>query len=199
MFLHLGIQSVAINTPKDKQIWSDHMKILLKIREEGTIGEMIEFLKVEGRPQLPDAVQNIEERLEQATQEEIEESLTLRQIEQLKGVPYQEVVALAQFLNEHTPFSTKHGVKGAEFENVLIVFGRGWNHYNWNNFLEFVQAANIPANRVAFFIRNRNLFYVTCSRPKNRLALLFTQALSDQALDTISSWFGEDAIHSLTL
>ena len=26
---------------------------------------------------------------------------------------------------------------GAEFENVLVVFGRGWNNYNWNDFLEW--------------------------------------------------------------
>ena len=27
--------------------------------------------------------------------------------------------------------STQHGVKGAEFENVLVIIGRGWNQYNF--------------------------------------------------------------------
>jgi hypothetical protein len=41
-------------------------------------------------------------------------------------------------------------------------------------------------------VRNRNLFYIACSRPKNRLALLFTQKLSDKGLSTIHHWFGEN-------
>lgn len=197
MFSYLGNQSALVSTQRDKKKWADHMIALLKIREERTIGEMIGFLKDEGGPQIPDAVKKIEERLEQGSQEEIKESLTLTQIENLKSVPYKEVVALADFLNEHTPFSTKHGVKGIEFENVLVVFGRGWNHYNWNSYLELVQENAVPIERVGFFERNRNLFYVTCSRPKKRLALLFTQLLSDNAINTLSDWFGKEAIYSI--
>lgn len=32
----------------------------------------------------------------------------------------------------------KHGVKDAEFENVLVVVGRGWNKYNFGKMLENV-------------------------------------------------------------
>ncbi len=199
MFSVLGNQSVTINTAKDKLEWVSHMKNLFEIREGGTIGEMIEFLITESRPKIPDALYNIEKRLEQATQKEVEESLTLGQITKLKDVSYQEIVALTKYLNQHTPFSTKHGVKGAEFENVLVVFGRGWNHYNWDNFLELAQEATIPENRIGFYERNRNLFYVTCSRPQVRLALLFTQKLSEHALTTLSNWFGQENIHSINL
>jgi DNA helicase-2/ATP-dependent DNA helicase PcrA len=38
-------------------------------------------------------------------------------------------------LNEPTPFATKHGVKGEEYENVIVVVGRGWNQYNFSDFL----------------------------------------------------------------
>jgi DNA helicase-2/ATP-dependent DNA helicase PcrA len=37
--------------------------------------------------------------------------------------------------------------------------------------------------------RYRNLFYVVCSRPKARLALLFSHLLSDLALGTLQKWF----------
>jgi len=47
------------------------------------------------------------------------------------------------------------------------------------------------------FERNRNLFYVVCSRPKKRLAIMFTQYVSEPAMRTLTDWFGADAIHAL--
>ncbi len=106
-------------------------------------------------------------------------------------------MALAAFINGHTPFSTKHGVKGAEFENVLVVFGRGWNNYNFDQMLQWANTG-IASGKEGTFARNRNLFYVVCSRPRTRLALLFTQELSDpEALQTLGEWFGDDNITSV--
>ncbi len=76
-------------------------------------------------------------------------------------------------------------MKGAEFENVLVVVGRGWNRYNFGEMLELASAAVIPVAKQDAFERNRNLFYVVCSRPKKRLALIFTQALSAGAIGTL--------------
>ncbi|MFH0784307.1 MAG: hypothetical protein V2B20_20450, partial [Pseudomonadota bacterium] len=58
---------------------------------------------------------------------------------------------------------------------------------------------NIPSKRQSAFERNRNLFYVACSRPKKRLALLFTQKLSPIAFRTLNHWFGDDSIEALNL
>jgi len=87
-------------------------------------------------------------------------------------------------------------VKGAEFENVLVVAGRGWNLYDFNQMLEFM-GGKISPDKQSSFERNRNLFYVACSRPKQRLALLFTQQLSATALATLTKLFGADAVHAL--
>src|SRR3546814_8347653 len=54
-----------------------------------------------------------------------------------------------------------------------------------------------PEDRVAFFESNRNLFYVACSRPKRRLALLFTQVLSAAALAKVSELFGDENVIAL--
>ncbi|WP_345799373.1 3'-5' exonuclease [Paraflavitalea sp. CAU 1676] len=86
-----------------------------------------------------------------------------------------------QLRNDNTRFSTKHRVKGTQFDNVLIVLCRGWNHYNWKQMLEWAHDG-IPADKQDTFERNRNLFYVSCSRPKHRLALLFTQEFSEISL-----------------
>ena len=113
---------------------------------------------------------------------------------------YQEIVALTDYLDGHSPFETKHGVKGAEFENVIVVVGRGWNRYNFNEMLELARdVGRIPANKQEAFERNRNLFYVACSRPKRRLAMLFTQKLSATAMQTVQAWFGADAVEALAI
>lgn len=87
-----------------------------------------------------------------------------------------------------------------EFENVLVVVGRGWNRYNFNEMLELAADKDaIPVNKQDAFERNRNLFYVTCSRPKKRLAVLFTQQLSGAAMQRVRVWFGDDAIEALNI
>src|SRR3546814_19335627 len=76
-------------------------------------------------------------------------------------------MAVDAFIDGHTPFATKHGVKGAEFENVLVIVGRGWNKYNFAQMLERLDPGP-PADKVESFESNRNLFYVACSRPTRR-------------------------------
>ena len=198
MFSVLGARSLSINTLDDKRAWAHDMDRLLELRETGTIGQVLDHIKAVKRPRLSDAVRKSESDLLSASPDEIAESRTLTQINRLRDVPYQELVALSEFINKLTPFSTKHGVKGAEFENVLVMLGRGWNHYNWNRFLEQSQG-DISDNEIGFYERNRNLFYVVCSRPKKRLALLFTQELSTIAMNTLINWFGEGAINSISI
>lgn len=191
----LGGNSLSIKTLDDKRAWARDMNKLLELRNSGTIGQIIDHLKNVKRPRLSDAVINTESKLSKASPEEIAESRTFMETNKLKEIPYQEIVSVAEYLNEHTPFSTKHGVKGAEFENVMVVLGRGWNQYDWNKFLE-MSLNGIPSNKVEFYERNRNLFYVACSRPKVRLALLFTQQLSQTAIETLTQWFRAENIHA---
>lgn len=196
MLAVLGFRSLAIRSKADKKARATVMNRLLEVCENATIGDVLDYLKETGCPPLPEDVEAIEAELSHASPEEIEESRTLREIGNLRAVPYREVVQLAEYLNEHTPFSTKHGVKGAEFENVLVVLGRGWNQYNWSKFLEWT-GDGVPGDKMETYERNRNLFYVACSRPKRRLALLFTQRLSASALAVLSEWFGMAAVRPL--
>jgi DNA helicase-2/ATP-dependent DNA helicase PcrA len=196
MFAVLGSRTLAIASRDDKRQRAEALDKLLELRKTGTIGQLLDYLKDTGCPPLPETVRETETELSRASADEIRDSRLLTEISKLRLVPYREVIQLAQYLLEHTPFSTKHGVKGVEFENVLVVFGRGWNRYNWNQFLEWC-TLSVPTNKAAAYERNRNLFYVACSRPKQRLALLFTQELSATALKTLSRWFGEPVIKSI--
>lgn len=183
----------------DKAAWAKAMETLIALRENATVGEIIDHLQKAKRPRLPDAVDDRERELrafDRTSGEEMPPALA--EIEKLRDVPYSEVKALRAYHDGYSPFETKHGVKGAEFENVLVVVGRGWNRYNFGEMLELAGAAAIPAAKQDAFERNRNLFYVVCSRPKRRLALLFTQTLSPSALGTLQHWFGADKIEALT-
>ncbi|EOV6725562.1 hypothetical protein ACN9WY_003653 [Salmonella enterica] len=62
----------------------------------------------------------------------------------MKDIPYSEVKSLRRYLDGHSPFETKHGVNGAEFENVLVVVGRGWNQYNFGEMLGFAGEQMLP-------------------------------------------------------
>ncbi len=195
MFAIIGRR--ILRSKKDKEAWASFMDELLKLRSAATIGDVLDYLRNTHKTLLPADVKRREQKLEHlAKSPEEEKPSWVDSLKKLKDVNFQEVIALAKFIDGHTPFSTKHGVKGAEFENVIVVLGRGWNHYNFGQMLEWVECG-IPTGKESTFERNRNLFYVVCSRPKKRLALLFTQELSHKALQTISKWFGDGNVHSI--
>ena len=185
----LGNSTPAVSSRADKAAWFSSMEGLAKIRLDGTIGQVLDYITDHAHPQLPDAVLSaLGEAAEWHGEEAEEPPRRVQQLQQLRDVPYKEVIALDRFIDGHTPFATKHSVKGDEFENVVVVLGRGWNKYNFDQFLQW-EAEGVPAGKQDAFERNRNLFYVCCSRPTTRLALLFTQELPDASLAILNNWF----------
>lgn len=193
MFDVLGEKRPTITSKNDKAAWKHDIDQLLALRANGTIGGVMDYLKA-SRFRLPKQVQRREELLGNTDAEHADANARLAT---LRAVSFRQVTALARFIEGNTPFDTKHGVKGAEFENVLVAVGRGWNIYNFGQMLELM-ATTVPASKNESFERNRNLFYVTCSRAKTRLAILFTQELSSNALTTLKKLFGDAAVHELS-
>ena len=199
MFAVLGGRTPTIHRHEDKVQWANDMNELIKVRHEGTIRQVINLLARTKHPRLSEKVESNESKyrkLLENSENTPEDLHFIERIQRLDNVPYREVIELVKFIEDKTPFATEHGVKGAEFENVLVVVGRGWNQYNFGQMLEWVKTG-IPTGKQDSFERNRNLFYVACSRPMKRLALLFTQKLSNAAIETLSDWFGAKVIHSL--
>lgn len=192
MLKAIGLRTPRLRNHEDKKVWNESLEKLIHNRNSGSIGDVIDCLVETQKPRLSAKIEDSEEKylqLKDLTEFEDEADKKLvSKIRKLKSVKYSEVIELAKYIDDKTPFSTNHGVKGAEFENVLVVCGRGWNKYNWSQFLGWVNDG-IPADKKEAFERNRNLFYVSCSRPKKRLAVLFTQELSDSALATLNNWF----------
>lgn len=199
MFQIIGKNTIPITCQNDKKKWDSDLKKLIDIMNSGTINDVLALLKETQHPRLSAKIEEKEKRY-QSVESVPEESRTdpkelefYNKIKALRNVKFSEVEKFNKFLNEKTLFSTKHGVKGAEFENVLVVCGRGWNNYNWNQFLDWF-SSSVPPDKVETYERNRNLFYVVCSRSKKRFSILFTQILSENAINSIKRIFGENHV-----
>ncbi|MCY1162121.1 ATP-dependent DNA helicase Rep [compost metagenome] len=191
----------SLSCQDDKRLWAVTLSQLEQLRNDATIGDIIDFVAKSGILILPEAITKSETRfdeLKSINSENLNEKDIefLEFINKIRNISYQEVINLGEYIDLRTPFSTKHGVKGAEFDNVLVVLGRGWNKYNWDQMLHWM-SDEIPVDKLETFERNRNLFYVCCSRAKHNLTLLFTQHLSDNALSTLSTIFGSEQISDI--
>ena len=194
MFDAFDARRPVLNSPADKTVWSTMMQQLCLLRETGTVGEVLDHLAASGLPVLSDKVVKRERQLREAKASGEALPRAQEEHEKLRAVRFHEIVQLCGYLKGHSPFETKHGVKGEQFENVLVVFGRGWNEYDFNAYLEMAAQPPTAGERLEAFERYRNLFYVAVSRPKTRLALLFTQKLSPPALAQLTQWFGPNPI-----
>lgn len=91
-------------------------------------------------------------------------------IQSLLNLDYAQFTSAIDFLYPEALFSTEHGVKGEEYDNVVFVISKGWNQYQFETYAPMITGkSSIPSGKQASFERNRNLFYVCCSRPKKRL------------------------------
>src|SRR3546814_2297181 len=109
----------------DKAAWSQSFQELIELRQRGTIGQVIDFMRAQSHMRVPEAVVDREDRLAAVGADPVEdEPRRVTQLRKLREVPYAELLAVGAFIGGHTPFATKHGGTGAEFENVLAIGGR---------------------------------------------------------------------------
>ena len=107
-----------------------------------------------------------------------------------KTLKFQEFQNLFFYLEGYTPFSTQHKIKGAEFDNVLVVLDNGnWSKYNFKYLFENNGTDSVRE-------RTQKLFYVCCTRSKENLTVYYHNP-SQVSLETAKSWFGEDNVHEL--
>lgn len=105
-------------------------------------------------------------------------------IQSFLDLEYTQFLAAMDFLYPESVFSTEHGVKGEEYDNVVFVIGKGWNQYQFETYAPMITGkAPIPNKKQESFERNRNLFYVCCSRPKKRL-FFFVSIPIDQIFES---------------
>ncbi|EHL80058.1 MULTISPECIES: UvrD-helicase domain-containing protein [Citrobacter] len=91
-----------------------------------------------------------------------------------------ELWAYQRYFTEESPFATHHGVKGAQFERVLVVIDdeeARYHQYSYGKYFNYIPLSESDEERIAageesVIERTRRLFYVCCSRATKDLAVV---------------------------
>ncbi|GGG80599.1 AAA family ATPase [Corynebacterium pelargi] len=200
LFRILGSKGPTLRAPKDKQLWVKFFESLNSKSITGTVGDVLELSRQQSFFAIPTKVADRHRQLTESLQvltpdETFEKPRSLDEYEKLLAVPYAEIRALRQYFEDGSLFSTQHAVKGAEFDDVIVVVGRGWSKYN---FAKMIADHNSEQLQNSTFQHSRNLFYVAASRAKHNLAFLFVQELSDDAIRNLNDWAGQENVISIS-
>lgn len=187
----LGQEGFQLVHHKHKKEIKDQMDKLDVLRNTGTIKEVFDYVFDEHLLTKPERIRDFEKEI--GGQDLDEDGLKKKKFfDALMKINYREIVSLNEFIEDLTPFSTKHGVKGAEYDNVLVVIDdTSWNQYSFNDVFGNKQ------NKLDRYNRTRNLLYVCCSRAKDKLALLSLSNMDAAAMGTINNWFGSENIYNI--
>ena len=170
----LKITSYPIHSKADKTKWNN-LKGTFDNLNDKTILDLLSIFKENELISFPDPVLDIYNNLKAGSSDKYQEGT----YEQLKDVKVSEFINAVTFISPESQFSTDHGVKGEEYESVLFVIGRGWNLYQFDKWMP-MSGQQLNEHDAASFERNRNLFYVCCSRPKKNLILFITIPLEGE-------------------
>ena len=184
----LGTNRPPVLSQNHKLMWKKLNNTIQKSNNL-TIFEMLKIIYESKIVPMPDDIINIYENMINNPLEKYNSKSTYEQISNIK---YSEFEKAVTFLKPDSIFSTDHGVKGEEYDNVIFVIGKGWNLYDFENML--VMDEDARKQKVDAYERNRNLFYVGCSRPRKKLILLITCELKNEFNNYLSHIFGENNI-----
>ncbi|MEH2524811.1 MULTISPECIES: UvrD-helicase domain-containing protein [unclassified Bradyrhizobium] len=125
-------------------------------------------------------------------------------IESFLEAPFSEIAPYARYVSDMAEFGTHQGVKGLEFDRVMVVmddaeargFMFGYEKFFGAKQLTTTDLTNEAEGRDSAISRTRRLFYVTCSRAKRSLALVaYSSAPASVRMQMIESgWFEADEI-----
>ena len=119
----------------------------------------------------------------------------------------EELWGYRKYIEKMSPFATQQGIKGAEFNKVIVVVddqeGRT-NTFSYGKYfgvteLSDTDRANIEAGKDSTIDRTRRLFYVCCSRALTDLVVVVFAEDTNQMRDALlqKAYFDPECIHVL--
>jgi DNA helicase-2/ATP-dependent DNA helicase PcrA len=120
--------------------------------------------------------------------------------------PFSEIAPYASYVAHEAPFDTHQGVKGLEFERVMVLMdddeARGFL-FGFDKLLgakapTAADIKNTQEGKETSIDRTRRLFYVTCSRARSSLALVAYSPVpaAVRAHVIANEWFSVDEVLS---
>jgi DNA helicase-2/ATP-dependent DNA helicase PcrA len=117
---------------------------------------------------------------------------------------FSEIIEYSKYINEESAFGTHQGVKGLEFERVMVIIddeeSKGFMFSYDKLFgikpLTLNDEKNIEEGKETGIDRTLRLFYVACSRAKESLAIVsYTDSPEELKKNVIKyAWFGDNEV-----
>ena len=183
-------------------------KVLDELRssnlDEMKVSEIIEFVQRNMQFAIPDHLTLALNSKEEEVDKDDKESLAWVRALQL---PLRQFKAYDDYVHERTPYATHQGVKGLEFPRVLVLIdeeaakGNMFSYEKLFNVIPLSQTdiKNKEMGKENSIDRTSRLFYVTCTRAKESLAILMYTSNTERAKQTAihNGWFGKNEIDVL--
>lgn len=139
-------------------------------------------------------------------EEDDESEKELASMDAFLACPASQLLAYQSYISERSPFWTQQGIKGAEFERVLVVlddaesthFQFSYEKYLGLKALSDSDLAHIRAGEETTVDRTRRLFYVSCTRALKDLAVVLFTEDPERAAAHVRQLhlFEDEAIHT---
>ena len=189
LFDTLGIKRYPIAKKSEKQKWKDFQEKLQEAREKKAI-DVIEVINETKLIPFPPKLDGWYHLYHNAPQTMYSSNTSIQAFLELD---YTQFISAIEFLYPEALFSTEHGVKGEEYDNVIFVISKGWNMYQFETYAPMITGkATVPREKIDSFERNRNLFYVCCSRPRKRLFFFVTVPINQTFEEFLVGLVGEE-------
>ena len=183
-------------------------KVLDELRnsnvEEMKVSEIIEFVQRNMLFAIPGHLKLALNSKEEEVDKDDKESLAWVRALQL---PLRQFKAYDDYVHERTPYATHQGVKGLEFPRVLVLIDEEAAKGNMFSYEKLFNVAplsqtdikNKDMGKENSIDRTSRLFYVTCTRAKESLAILMYTSKTERAKQTAIQygWFEEREIDIL--
>lgn len=183
-------------------------KVLDELRssnlEEMKVSEIIEFVQRNMLFAIPGHLTLALNSKEEEVDKDDKDSLAWFRALQL---PLRQFKAYDDYVHERTPYATHQGVKGLEFPRVLVLIdeeaakGNMFSYEKLFNVTPLSQTdiKNKEMGKENSIDRTSRLFYVTCTRAKESLAILMYTSNTERAKQTAihNGWFGKNEIDVL--
>jgi len=109
--------------------------------------------------------------------------------------PANELWGYRKYFENESPFATQQGVKGAEFDRVITILDDeegthrqfSYDKYFGVTSLSDTDEKNIAENIDSVIDRTRRLFYVSCSRAKKELIVVYYNQNVDSSIEKIAA------------
>ncbi len=185
-------------------LWNDGadpvlLDVLKMIDNEGLFGIPDVFA-----PILSDAVGQREEIVSVPADAEGDRNPAVDAWREALSVPFSQFEAYAEYISDRSPFGTHQGIKGLQFPRVMVILddneARGFM-FSYEKLL----GAKVPTStdeknrregKETSVDRTRRLFYVTCSRAQQSLAVIVYTKETEKVASHMSrvGWFEEPEV-----